>query len=87
MDNNQSLDVKKLRHDMFAELLDISDMVLQLNMKLTTFNNNMASQYKEEIPAGEFKELLDTNSAKHLCNYFRTTREQIGKFFKNVGDN
>ena len=86
IEQNQT-DVKRLRHDMFAQLLDLSDIALEFNMKLTNFNNNLVSQYKEEIPAGDFKELFDTNSAQYLCNYFKTTREQISKFFQSVGGN
>lgn len=86
IEQNQT-DVKRLRHDMFAQLLDLSDIALEFNMKLTNFNNNLVSQYKEEIPAGDFKELFDTNSAQYLCNYFKTTTEQINKFFQNIGGN
>lgn len=75
----------KLRHDMFAELLDISDMLLQTNMKLTTLNNNMSSQYREELPASDFRDLIETDTVKHIDRYLHTLREQINKYYENIG--
>ncbi len=75
----------KLRRDMFAELLDVNDILLEANMKLTTLNNNLSSQYREELPASDFKDLMATDTVKFLDRYMQTMKEQIQKYYENIG--
>lgn len=79
------METKKIMHDMFAELLDLSDMLLNINMKMTTFNNNMSSCYKEELPASNFKDIMETNTVECIDRYLQTLRVQIDKYYENVG--